>query len=465
MLSIRYILSLFFSLSSPLLAISSSPWGNYKSANEEETLFLRRIADFWEEGEYGIAKKQIEEFLQGFPLSSFAEPLSIAMGDLFLREKDYKAALDYYTKIHSTDFLDKIFINRMQCLYYLEWFATLADECEARLKEPIDSELSLKITYYLAISLYHQCIHAGKNVDLAEQVARRAKPYFERLLSTQFSDEIALGSAHLCCILKDFPKATEIYLNLAEKEPSKKEEMFFQAALVQAEFAPSQALETFKKITQEGGQKAKEAAYNQMVLLFDSGQYEELLMAKDSFLKMMPQEKRGMAHLFLGKSSLALKKYSEAASELKNLVEESPSMRSENLQSAFLSLVEASFQSNDLGGMNAALAKLTELNPSHPEIAKGNFSRAMLFKKLGNKEECRNELQHLQSESSQFSLRPQVIFELAHLEYQEENWESCRSYSQIFVTEFPHSELAPFAWRHLLLLQWSIQITGISKGS
>src|SRR3989338_1376902 len=63
---------------------------------EEEGLFLRRIADFWQEGEYQIAKSQMEEFIVEYPESPFSDALCAALGDLFLREKNFSTALNYY---------------------------------------------------------------------------------------------------------------------------------------------------------------------------------------------------------------------------------------------------------------------------------------------------------------------------------------------------------------------------------
>lgn len=446
----RAIVHLYLFLCLPLFAAKEpNGWQEYVTSNEEETLFLRRIADFWQEGEYGIAKKQIEEFLQQFPSSSFSEPLSIAMGDLLLREKNYNGALNHYSKITSSEWSEKTFLNRMQCLYYLEWYATLADECEAYLENNLEEDLALKTTYYLAISLYHQCLNAQKDPELAQQLAKRAEPYFEMLINSDLSDETAQAFAHLCYILKDFPKAADIYLELAQKEPESKEEMSFQAALIQAEFDKPKALETFTLLANEKGKKGEEAAYNQMVLLFETAQYEKLLTEKETLLNQIPKDKKAMGHLFLGRSCLALKKYEQAAVQLKSFIKETPSYEGQSVQSAFVSLIEASFQSDDLPGINLALTKLSEINPSHPEIAKGRFSRALLLKKQSNTSGAREELKTLLLDVAQFPLRPQAIFELTHLEYQAQSWVSCRNHSKAFLSEFPESELAPFAWRYL----------------
>jgi hypothetical protein len=40
----------------------------FGNLQQEEALFLNRISDFWEEGEYEIAKHQIQEFLTLYPI-------------------------------------------------------------------------------------------------------------------------------------------------------------------------------------------------------------------------------------------------------------------------------------------------------------------------------------------------------------------------------------------------------------
>lgn len=97
----------FLSCLCPLLC-----WGEpnqWETKSEDESLFLNRIADFWEEGEYQIAKNQIHEFLALYPNSPFADSLSSALGDLFLREKNYPSALEYYAKVTDPQVAARIF--------------------------------------------------------------------------------------------------------------------------------------------------------------------------------------------------------------------------------------------------------------------------------------------------------------------------------------------------------------------
>lgn len=436
-------------ISFPLLAaISPSDWTAAKLANEPEALFVRRIADFWEEGEYQIAKSQMEEFLASFPDSQFADPIRCCLGDLFLREKNFSDALAVYSALASQEFTAKVFLNRMQCLYNLGWYSTLVDECEESLTRPLDDDERLKSRFYLAIALYHQCLNEAKNPEALLKLAKKAEPHFSSLLESELSVEIAQAYAHLSCILKEYEKAAGIYLELAAKDPLIEDEMHFQAALIQTEYDPNLALESFDRIAKNGQKKASEAAYNHLILSFDTKHFEEIVNGKDAILASIPEERKGMARYYFGQSLLALKQYNEAANELTAFLEEENSSL-ESVRSCLVSLIEAAHQSSDVASLDKALAKLAEIDPSNGQIAKGRFLKSILLKNSGKIEEAREELTALLESFCNFSDRAAVLFEWTDLEYQAGCWDACRSRSLAFLEEFPKSELAPFAWRYL----------------
>jgi len=414
----------------------------YSGEGEEEALFLRRIAEFWQEGEHQIAKSQMEEFIAAYPESSYSEALCAALGDLFLREKNFSSALNYYTRIQTPEFSDQIFLNRMQCLCEMEWYATLADECEAYLEKGPN----LHVTYFLAIGLYHQCLNASKEAEQLLKLAERARPYFEILSQSELSGEIAQGYAHLCCIFKDFPKASQIYLELANKDPTTQEEMLFQGALIQAEYDKELAMRTFDQIAKLGQKRAKEAAYNRWVLSFDLGHYED--WTQENLFSEIPLERVGMAHLFLGRSLFNLQKYDAAIREFKTYVQDAPV--SETLHMALLSLLDASYQCNDLASLDQAIAKLASLYPQDPDLPKAYFSRAQILKKNQNLPEAKKEFEQLLVQFPQFQQQAQAIFELIQLDYKVNAWDACYKRACTFLTQFPDHELSPFAWRYFI---------------
>jgi len=413
----------------------------YGSEGDEEALFLRRIADFWQEKEYQLAKNQMEEFIVSYPESPYSDALCAALGDLYLREKNYSNAISFYTRVQTPEFYHRVFLNRMQCLYEMQWYATLADECESYL----ENGENLHVTYFLAIALYHQCLNT-KDPEGLLKLAERAKPHFETLSKSELSNEVAQGFAHLCCTLKDYSKAAEIYLDLAKNDPESNEDMLFQAGLIQSQFDKETALATFEQIVKLGQKKAKEAAYNRMVLSFDLGQYETV--TKENIISDLPHERAGIARLFLGRSLVNLKKYDAAVIELKSYVQEAPA--SETLHAAIVSLLEAAYQSDDLVSLDYAIEKLTSAYPKDEEIPKAYFSRAQLLKKNQKFDAAREQLESLLSQFPHFPHRSQVIFELTHLDYKAKAWEECYKRASAFLIQFPEHELTSFAWRYYI---------------
>ena len=428
-----------------LIVVFSANANSWEAKSEEEALFLRRIADFWQEGEYQIVKGQIEEFLSEYPDSSFSQSLSSTLGDLYMREKNFKAALTQYARITDDQIVQRIFINRMQCLLELQWFATLADDCESFLKKEIlEPEQKLRATYLLAIALYQQCMSA-EDPDNLQRLAQRAQPYFQFLLDSELSNDVAAAFAHLCCILKDYPSASKVYLRLAEQ--GDREEMLFQAALLQAEFDKTLAMQTFDEIVRTGKNRSQDAVYNRLVLSYDSGRYEEVLSKKDAILAQIPKERQGAAHLFFGRSFLQLKKHSEALQELLLFAESANA--SDALRTALVDILETAYQLGDEPSLKKALNRLSELFPDDSQLPKGALAHAMLLKKSDRLEEARDELEMICKRFASSDEIETAIFEALHLEFQQSHWKECSLHCREYLKRFSKSDLTPYVQRFL----------------
>ena len=94
---------------------------NYVGANSIETLdqslFLRRIIDFFEEGETDFVKKEIKKYFENDSSSPFAQYLKALLGDIYMKEKKYSDALSQYEGITDPKIFDVTIINHFQCLY------------------------------------------------------------------------------------------------------------------------------------------------------------------------------------------------------------------------------------------------------------------------------------------------------------------------------------------------------------
>lgn len=433
-----------------LLLVCSAPIAaqEWQAQSEEEALFLRRIADFWKEGEYQIVKSQIEEFLREYPESSFAQTLHASLGDLYVRGGNFKGALMQYSRIVDPAIADKIFLNRMQCLLELQWFATLADECEAYLQqEQLAPEHKQRATHLLAISLYQQCLNSTDDMEALQRLASRALPYFQELLQDALSDEIAQASAHLCTILQNYPGAAEIYLHLADTSESDREEMLFQAALFQANYDKPLALSTFRKLSEAGRSRSADAAYNALVLSYDCKEYEEILLKRELICAQIPKEKTNDARFFFGKSYLQLKQYPEALREFLAFTEKAEP--SESLHDALIGLLDVSYRLGEPAMLEKALERFSLLYPKDPELPKGYLSQALLLKKGCQTASARNLFKKIQSDFPETPECREALFEEIHLNFHEKGWERCRELCQTYLERYADSDRAPFAWRFL----------------
>jgi hypothetical protein len=441
-----------------LLALSylTSAFGESLSTEpqtEAEALFLRRIADFWEEGEYQIVKEQIEGFLRAYPESAFTQTLNATLGDLYVREKNFQGALMQYAQISNPEIADRTFQSRMQCLLELQWFSTLTDECAAYItREDLDPAKKGRVTYLLAISLYQQCLNTPHHPETRKALAERALPYFKTLFQTsevegELSNEIAPAYAHLCSLIKDFPSAAAIYLELGERPGQNREAMYFQAAFFQIEYDKKVAAETFQKVADMKGERSQEALYNSLVLTFDSGEYEKLLAQRESFLDGIPEARHLSARLFFGRSFLEVKKYPEALHELLAYAEGTQD-RSEMLRAALIDILDASYQLGDDKTLELALLRFAEFYPEDSELPKGFLGHANLLKKKGALKEARLELSMIQERFPAIAEKENVLFEQLHLEFQDQEWAACRLLClQYLEPKKENDSLASFVWR------------------
>jgi hypothetical protein len=423
--------------------------------SREEALFLRRIADFWEEGEVQIAKAQMEGFLGQFAVSPYSDTLRMTLGDLLLREKNFQDALQYYAQITSPKLENQVFLRRMECLYHLEWHATLADECEAYLQSSSESKTEadrLEVMTLFTMALYEQCLTGSKEEAVLQTLAERAKPYFSTLSSAEVSVEVLSALAHLQIILKDFASASQLYLDLA----SSREEFAFQAALSQAKYDKQLALTTFQKIGEESKQFQAEATYNQLVLLFDLGRYEEIVEKENHWAQTVVPSKKAIAHLLVGQSYLRMNRSEDATRVFNAFLD--LDIPFESIRIGLLQFLDVAYHTNNITLLDRVLAKWQEADPEDLHLAEILLARAHLLKKSSRTEDAKSEIQTLITRFPAFHKRREATFMLVELASLERNSVRVREAAKQFLQEYPSDELAPTAWRHVIAASVALSV-------
>lgn len=405
----------------------------------EESLALRRIADFWQEGDYSMAKHEIETYLAGHPHTPSQERLAGFLGEIYLKEKNYKKALDAYACIQTEEALEKILLQKMLCLFELHWFPALKEECKAALQNAKLASYTKELTYYLASAFYAEVQEAKTP---SKEVLQEALGYFETLTKEETSFDLWMAKAHLYSLSRDFSKAAETYQWIANQDPEKKEEILFQAALMQAKQDPSSGIPLFEELEKYPGKKTA-AAYNRMLLLFEAKRFEELVSLKEHWIQQLGSEQIPLVHLFVGRSSLERQDYGLASHELQTALSKAPNISWAPF--AYTLLAKTHFALQNLEGLSKTCKAFEERFPSHKELASLLFTKALLLKKQGELSLARKALQEILDQCGTASIRPQALFEATHLAYQAKDFSLSLEYAFLFLEEFPSHDLAHFA--------------------
>lgn len=415
---------------------------------QEEALFIRRIIEFWNESEYELAQSQIEDFLQDFPENTYADTLHAILGDLAMLKQDYSKAAAAYSEVNDANIKKRVLINKLDCMKKLEWHLTLAEECEANLDafSEVDPEKHQKIVYLLADALYNLTLRSPVDSSHLEVNAAHARDRFESLLETDYALGVMQPLAHIYCIMGDHSKASSLFIALADKKPSYREEMLFQAANMQVKYDKNLAIQTFGQIYHLGKKKAPEAAYNRMILLFETEKYGEILLAKDQLLQYIPKEKTPLVHFFIGRSHYHLDDYKRALSELHYFIDSKTPLKTE-LHDAFLTAIESSIKLQDLDQFNDILAKFQEEFPESNKLGQAYQQRAVLHKQLGKYKLAKNDFKYVLENFPDYNYKESLLYDFAHLLFQMEDWNESRNIAKIFIDDFASNPKASIGWR------------------
>ena len=430
--------TLTFLLIFSFFSLSSNENLEFKAENDDEALFLRRIAEFWQDEEFEIAKSQINSFLEKYPNSNLTDSLYAIYGNININEKNYFEALNAYDNIKSTEIKDKISINLLSSLFHTSQFDRLAHECNIYI-EKTSGELKEKISYLQAISFFQIAEKETSEIE-KNNIYKNALTKFQLLLETKFEMESREYISQIHLKLKDFNSAANTYLELAQKNPTKEEEYLFQAALLQTNFDKEKALNTFSKITANSLNKKSDAAYNKTLLLFELGKYQDLIREKDFLIDIVQDDKKPLIYFFVGRSQFILKDYSTAKETLINCLEMEDKTCIQ-MKLALIMLMQCSYQLNDFDLFNNSFDIFISYFPNDEQHFEVLFARALLNKRNDKYELAKNDFEIINQTFENMENKDLYLFEYAHLLYLSNDLEKSKAKFKKFITFNSNHEL------------------------
>lgn len=422
---------------------------SFPQTTTQEALTLKRITEFWKDGDYQNAKKQITDFLAKHPDTSLRDYLHAMLGDLYFHERNFKQALATYALIQNEEIQDKITFNQFQALFELKQYFELIEKTGSYLKaKDIKADESEKVRFLLAESLFREAL-GTKEAEQKTELLKQAKSQYKILTQTKFADRVLFPLAETHRLLKEDGRAAAIYLELAKQFPQHEEKFLFQSAILQIKEEPKEAIRNFEKVYQMRGKRAPLAIYNKLILLYQTHQYSAYLAQVDEVLPMLPQEKAGLLKFYQGRCDYEQKNYLHAASNLEQFIALS-TQHPQEAHTALLLIFNCAKELKDLSLLDRNLLTFKARFPEDPNVAKATMLHAQLCREQGDTAASLKDLNLLIQSYPHFDKLEAAYYDYALLLAKTSQWEDSRRAFTTFIELYPLSQKHASSMRHLV---------------
>lgn len=441
------IFQLFFALFVTFTSYPSMLCAKNSDASLQESLEMRRIAEYWKEKDYKTVKLQIRDFLAKNQKSSYRDQLYAMLGDLYFQEKNYPEAAVSYDNIQGKEFRQKSQFHRLHCLYETGRQDEFIHASDLFLKDPNAKAEEINTIRFELGEIYFCKAYVPENEKKKKELMKAALSEYQQLMQTKYSDMTLLPQAQIFAFLEERQKAASLFLLLSHKNQSKQEDYLFQAASLQIHFDKNAAIETFGTIYQLEGKSASKAAFNQLNLLFQEKRYRDFVLAYDKAGKYISQDKFPLIQYYLGKSLFLTQDYARAIDPLTQCL---ASELSEGTQekNALVSLIACATETQDLPLLEKALVSLKAKFAHDDETAHILLMHVQLCRDKKEWSKARSGIREILDINPQHSKRELLLYDNALLLLQEEKWQEGASAFEGFLKEFPQSPHRVNALRH-----------------
>ncbi|MBS0649340.1 MAG: tetratricopeptide repeat protein [Verrucomicrobia bacterium] len=417
--------------------------------SSQEAFFLRRVTEFWKDKDFGLVKKQIEDFLAAHPQSAIHDNLHAILADILYQERDYKRALELYEKLADVSLQQKTLTRKSQCLYLLGQYDAVIGNLTAVLQgEGTSIESKEELQFLLADSLFRK-LQSLEDSAHQKELALQARPFLLSLYETSYKEKVLLPLAEVHRILQENPEASSLYVLLADKMPDKKEEILLQAASLQLTFNKDKAIETYQQIVDLGKTKAPEAAYNELLLLFQENRFADLVQRASILSSHLAADKKPLFDFCLGRSYFKLEKFSDAAAYFERYIQEESESTSYK-RAAFLTLITCSQKIQDPDLFDRTLEQFLAAFPRDEEAGKALLLHAQTALQKGSADQATADLGRLLLEFPEIPEKETLLYDHALLLSKIQKWEDSRDAFLAYLKEFPETSRSDLIWSSIV---------------
>lgn len=440
--------TVLYALLTSFFSLLPHGYSDLATATPKEALMLRRITEYWKDGDYATVKRQIIDFLEKNPSTGLHDHLHAILGDLYFQERNYRQALATYDLIGDESVKEKTLFNQLQAYFELRDFLAVIDGAERYLKSHHENPQEMKVRYLLAEASFREAL---KCQDMERKVfyLKLAKPHYKILTQSKYSDRALFPLAEIHRLLREDDRAISLYLTLSQKYPEHRERFLFQAAILQIKDNRKEAINTFEKVFGLGGKRSRLAAFNRLVLLYQSEEYEEFLNFHRQVIGLMPEQKVPLIQFYEGRCHYAMGDYQQATLPLENFIAGAKG-RSQELKTAFLILVNCSRYLKDVSLLERTLFNFKSAFPKDFDVPKVLMIHSQMCRENGDFCQALADLKILIHDYPGYDDREGVMYDHALLLSFTDRFIEAREAFLAFLHHYPNSEKTNGAWRNLL---------------
>lgn len=408
----------------------------------EEKVHLKRIAEFWDERDFSALESEIPQFLALYSDSPLRDSLFAMLGDAFFHEGNFEKALSNYETITDRDQSRRVELHRIQCLMQLREYAAVTNRCESLLKSSsLDRKKELLSRFLLAESLFKQA-QESNDLDLATKSIHQ----YDLLKGSDYEEKRLLALSEVYDFLNQPERVASCFMALAELFPRRAEEFQFRAAVMLAPNQPERALDAFKHLAKNHGPRAELAAYNRLLLLFETGKFQTIFEESKRLRRQLAEEKAPLVDLYLGKAYFQLQHFDKAAEMFQAYLEQATPHR----RQAILALADCAHHLCDLKLLETAVNMIQTDDRQDPALPELVFLHARIAFDHGDPKKAQRDFALIKRDFPIYAESENFSYDYALALAQTKQWVDAREAFLDFVESYPQSEKANEAWKHLL---------------
>ena len=404
--------------------------------------FLKRMKEYWKEGDLETAKRQIRSYLEQDSQGELTEEMHLLLGDIYLKEGNYISALEEYDLLQKKALEEKVFYNKTLCYYetnQTQELLLIAQVFSSHAQLTLEQKNSVR--YLCASNFFEQ---AMKTPEKNPILLQKAQELFASCAGTSFEALSLYPLARIHEITGDNKLSASYYEAASKHHPDADTHFLFQAALLRSEEAPELAITTFKRLFPSSSKKS-EALYNCLLLQYKTKQLKEFISTYESHHHLLTSEQKIAANYLLGKSLFYLEEFEKAMDPLLETMESASSSSSK--KTAQLMLLESAYKTQKID----AYQKIFR-NGAYPLVNDENYPAAHLIyiKLLKEKEyypEFIEEAHAFMAQNPDHPEKEQIQWDTAYFLYKAKKWKEADVLFTALVEENPSSKFALNAWR------------------